>query len=103
GPNARAQVFSNETGRTYWVLAQAPSAVLSPGVPIGDSAELRQYQYFRKTSADATLQLVVSDAFLEAIDANGGLPTSLECPSGGPPTNLVKIPRTKFAVACLLY
>jgi hypothetical protein len=41
---------------------------------------LIQYQYFRKTAANARLQLAVTDTFLEAIDANPGPPTALECP-----------------------
>ena len=80
GPNAKADVFSTNTGATYWVSAQAPSAVLGAGATIGNSAQLSQYQYFRKTTADATLHLVVSKAFMEAIDENGGVPTELECP-----------------------
>jgi hypothetical protein len=43
GPNAKAEVFSNDTGRTYWVSAQAPSASLGHGAAIGDSVELLQY------------------------------------------------------------
>ena len=41
GPNAQAEVFSNDTGDTYWVSAQAPSAVLGQGAPVGNSAQLR--------------------------------------------------------------
>jgi uncharacterized delta-60 repeat protein len=80
GPTAKAEVFSNQTGKTYWVSAQAPSAVLAPGNAIGNSAELLQYQVFRKKDADASLQVVVTEAFLEGVDGNPGLPTELECP-----------------------
>ena len=80
GPNAITRVLSNDTGRSYWVVAQAPSSVLAQGAPIGNSAELLQYQYFRKTDANARLQLVVTQAFFEGIDGNGGDPTALECP-----------------------
>jgi hypothetical protein len=80
GPSAKGEVFSNEGGATYWVSAQAPSAVLGPGVTIGNRTELTQYQHFKKTDAKATLTVVVTKAFMEAIDENGGAPTALECP-----------------------
>jgi uncharacterized delta-60 repeat protein len=80
--DALGQVFSNETGETYWVLAQGPSATLNPGVTIGTSTELTQFQLFRKADSNATLRLVVSDAFLQTIDGNGGIPDDRECPWG---------------------
>jgi len=35
GPKAKAEVFSSNTGATYWVSAQAPSAALGTGAAIG--------------------------------------------------------------------
>lgn len=76
GPDAVADVYSNESGKTYWVSSQAPSS--SEGL-IGDSANLLQVQYFKKTTADAKLTVTVSKTFLEAIDGNPGFPTAAEC------------------------
>ncbi|HKE17027.1 MAG TPA: Calx-beta domain-containing protein, partial [Kofleriaceae bacterium] len=78
--DAEGEVFSNDTGATYWVSAQAPSSALGQGAPIGSTAALTQYQVFRKTAADASLEIVLSKVYLDSIDANGGLPTALECP-----------------------
>jgi uncharacterized delta-60 repeat protein len=97
GPDAKAEVFSNETGFTYWVSTQAPSTVLAPGAVIGSSASLIQFQYFRKTKPDATLRVVVSKALLEAIDENGGVPTRLECPWHRPGGNFFDCLRTMWA------
>ena len=80
GPRAQGEVFSNETGQTYWVSTQAPNGNLVSGVPIGSSSELQQFQVYHKRDSNATLQLVISKAFLEGIDGNPGDPTTLECP-----------------------
>ncbi|HEY7056794.1 MAG TPA: Calx-beta domain-containing protein [Vicinamibacterales bacterium] len=79
-PRATAEVFSNDTGRTYWVGAVAPSAVVPSGDPIGNAAVLTQIQYFTKTDPNARLELIVSRTSFEAIDSNPGEPTATECP-----------------------
>ncbi len=61
--------------------------VLGPGVQIGSGAQLTQYQFFVKTDPNASLTVVVTQAFLEAIDENGGFPTALECPWHRPGSN----------------
>jgi uncharacterized delta-60 repeat protein len=78
GPEAKAEVFSSETGETYWVGAQAPT---DSGPSIGGAAQLVQIQSFRKTSEDASLQYVVSETILEMLDDNGTVPTLDECPA----------------------
>ena len=79
-PEANAEVFSSDTGSTYWVWAEAPMGLVEKEQAIGNSADLIQYQYFRKKDAGARLQIVVSKVFLDGIDGNPGLPTALECP-----------------------
>jgi uncharacterized delta-60 repeat protein len=97
GPNAEARVFANETGRTYWVSAEAPRGLVSEGDTIGNAASLLQYQYFRKTAADARLSVVISEVTMEALDGNPGLPTALECPWHVPGTSYVDCRRTMWA------
>ena len=76
---ARGEVFSDAAGRTYGVSAQAPFSDSQSGGTIGSSSELLQFQLFRKTAPDAALRVIVTSAFLEAIDGNPGFPTAREC------------------------
>ena len=78
-PNATGEVFSNDDGSTYWAATAAPAGSLTTST-IGNVVQLRQEQWYRKTANNATLTLVLSKAFLEAIDANNGLPLPAECP-----------------------
>jgi len=77
---ATLEVSSSENGRTYSVTAVAPSAGIRGDRLIGDAVHLIQVQYFRKLTTDASLKLVVSKVFLEAIDGDASLPTSEDCP-----------------------
>jgi uncharacterized delta-60 repeat protein len=87
GPNAEAQVYSTSNGGTYWVSAEAPSGSLFTNEPIGNTSELRQYQYFTKTAANAQLSLKVTEVTLEGIDDNGVIPNDAECPWREPGTS----------------
>ena len=78
--SARPEVFSNDTGLTYWVSSVAPSAGIRRDDVIGDAAHLQQIQIFRKVSNDASLKLVVSKVILEAIDSNASFLTHEDCP-----------------------
>src|SRR5690606_16225146 len=81
GPNAITEVYSNETGHTYWAYAQAPYTLLSDtGSVYGTGTELNHFLWFHKDSDDATLEFVVSGVLLETIDDNPIQPTELECP-----------------------
>lgn len=81
GPNALGEVFSDETGFTYWASTQMPhEQYLDPASTIATSTELEQVQWFRKDSDDAFLEFVISGVLLELIDANPWLPMPEECP-----------------------
>ena len=67
---ARERIFSNDTGRTYWVSAVAPHASDDNQHAIGASAVLSQYQWWRKLEENATLQYTLTAIVLEAKSAN---------------------------------
>lgn len=98
GPNATTEVFSNETGHTYWVSAESPRANGTHPDVVGSSAELVQSQWFRKVEAGATLKLHVTAASLEGLDTNGA-PTQKDCPWLTPETHLLDCRRTLSATA----
>ena len=66
----RLDVFSSVEGVTFWASAE----------DVGD-AGLTQTQAFIKTAPNATLQFVITDASLQAVDFNRS-PTANECPRG---------------------
>ena len=86
-PRGRARGFINSTasGKSYDVLAQAPAtAPGQAGSPDGGGAHLDQFQAYEKESDAASLQITITKAVLDAIDANHGLlpsecPPNLEC------------------------
>lgn len=89
GPQAAAHVYSDRPGATYWVAAQAPTGLteLEDSSVIGSASELRQVWRFRKDTADASLQIVITQVTLEAMDYNSAAPDHEECPwytTGGP-------------------
>jgi len=67
---ARERIFSNNTGRTYWVSAVAPHASDDNQHAIGASAVLSQYQWWKKLEENATLQYTLTAIVLEAKSAN---------------------------------
>jgi uncharacterized delta-60 repeat protein len=70
---ARGEVFSNETGHTYWVSTQTPTAQLTDtGAVIGTEALLQQHHRFRKTEPNAWLEFEITGLTLEAMDDNAG-------------------------------
>src|SRR5262249_5365184 len=81
--SATLEVFSSDTGLTYWVSSVAPSAAIRRDDVIGDAAHLEQIQIFRKDTDAASLKLVVNKVLLEAIDADAAKPTLEECPWQG--------------------
>jgi uncharacterized delta-60 repeat protein len=77
---AWVEAYSNETGMTYWVGAQAPITQPGSGGAIGGRSKLDQTQYFQKKADDATLRYVVSDLWIELIDGNNANLEPGECP-----------------------
>jgi uncharacterized delta-60 repeat protein len=69
--DAEVQVYSNESGETYWAESEAPIGTAALGEPNGSEAKLFQRQYYRKESADASLRFVVSQVRIHAWDSNG--------------------------------
>ena len=68
---ANGEVFSNATGKTYWVLAQAPfGSINNPDSQIGSLVRFEQAQSFTKLEEGATLELVITKTLLEAINFN---------------------------------
>ena len=79
---ASGSIFSTASGKSYGVLAQAPSANPSqPGATSGGGAHLDQFQAYEKRSDKASLRMTITKAVVDAIDANHALLPS-ECPSG---------------------
>jgi uncharacterized delta-60 repeat protein len=65
--DARAYVYGNDTGSTYWLGANTPARGL-PTDPTGGAIELHQTQYYRKRDVDASLNLTLSRAWTRAYD-----------------------------------
>lgn len=84
---ASGEIFSDTSGHTYWVEAEAPIADNIADDPerriVGAIAHLIQKQSYRKNSDTATLQLVITDAHIELFDANGTSASSA-CLDGRP-------------------
>jgi uncharacterized delta-60 repeat protein len=82
-PNlAMGEVYSDPDGLEFSVYAEAPSGVPTiSGFRSGGEVTLEQSQSYVKRSPNATLQLELSQAFLQARDHNGR-PLSIECPPG---------------------
>jgi hypothetical protein len=80
-PHAVPEAHATALGDVYWVAAQAPVGDLqTPSSAIGSSAYLDQVQTYRKTTDTGSLDLVISQATLEAIDSNPFQDSHLECP-----------------------
>jgi len=73
---AEAEIYSSSDGKTYWTWAEGPHG--EDGL-IGASSGLTQTQTYMKLMPDAKLQLVISSAFIEALDFNGDIIRSREC------------------------
>jgi uncharacterized delta-60 repeat protein len=81
---AYESVYSNETGRTYWVQAVAPHASDDNGQAVGAIVQLDQFHYWKKNAANATLEYVLSKVVVEAKSANVRDP--LDCQVSPTPT-----------------
>lgn len=80
-PHAVPEAHATALGDVYWVAAQAPVGDLqTPSSAIGSTAYLDQVQTYRKTTDTGSLDLVISQATLEAIDSNPRFGNELECP-----------------------
>lgn len=71
-PLASGEVFSNASGHTYWVEAEAPVRSSWPAdranTVIGANAHLIQKQSYRKNDDSATLELTISNASVYLLD-----------------------------------
>jgi hypothetical protein len=80
---ATAKIFSNETGRTWWLSLESQAMARSPrGPEAGSLIEFEQLHGFQKTQEQATLRLVFTKAFIDALDHNGAL-MQTECITAG--------------------
>ncbi len=78
---ASGEAYSNATGNTYWVEAEAPIGDVSrPTDTVGSETYLNQMQFFRKNEAGAALRFRITQAWIGAIDRNGPMPIFNECP-----------------------
>jgi uncharacterized delta-60 repeat protein len=76
----QAGVFSKPGGMTFGAYADAPGlSQLNGDDAVGSQSVLVQKQAFRKIAADATLEFVVSFAWIDLIDDNPEPPTQTEC------------------------
>ena len=76
---AIGEVYSSDTGDTFSAYAEAPSG--DPNIPdfrSGGLTYLRQYQSFVKRSPTASMQVVLTQAFMSISDHNGR-PLAIEC------------------------
>lgn len=79
---ADGRISVNESGTVYFAYAQAPVGNIAAAIaePIGSVTILRKSQTYRKMSAGGKLELVITRAAVQAIDANGKEVSQLECP-----------------------
>jgi len=78
---AQTILFSNETGKTFWIGAQSPSpwGLMSPDSTVGSRVLLNQGWTFRKDAPDATYSLVISQILLELMDGNATAALPEQC------------------------
>lgn len=67
---AYSKAYSDDTGRSYWVSTVAPRATPANEQAFGSESNLTEWHYWKKTAPDATLQYVVSFAYVEGTSAN---------------------------------
>ena len=69
---ADVSVFLNESGKTYWVDAEAPIGDLNEPASsrFGGKSTLLMIQAFRKAAADATLSATITETGVEVADYN---------------------------------
>jgi hypothetical protein len=76
---AAMEAFSSASGVTFWVSADAPLVGNAPENPVATIATLHQWQSFIKHADNATLELIVTEAKMEALDLNGVVLSPFEC------------------------
>jgi uncharacterized delta-60 repeat protein len=80
-PEATMQVFSNESGATFWASAQAPLVrSAGPAANTGLSQIAQTFTFRRKPGAPASLRFVLTKGVLETIDSGGAGPGLGSCP-----------------------
>lgn len=93
-PFADGEVFSSPDGTTYWVQAESPTGDLLAQDPdrtfLGSRSALLMGQSYRKNSANATMELVITQANLRVIDFNGSGPQLAGCPWSGAAENTLE-------------
>lgn len=68
---ADVEVYSSQSGATYWVEAEAPIADFSDAAAkAGSKSNLEQWHFFRKNALDSSLTLVISELAIELDDFN---------------------------------
>jgi uncharacterized delta-60 repeat protein len=83
---AQGEIYSSETGKTFWVRSEAPSGRLGTTDNIGTRTRLEQGQVFRKRADGATLELVITEVLVELLDQNVQPLSIDECPWQDQPT-----------------
>lgn len=83
---AQGEIFSSETGKTFWVLAEAAKGNLGTTQNIGTRTRLEQGQTFRKKADGARLELVITEVLLELLDQNPQPLSIDDCPWINQPT-----------------
>lgn len=83
---AQGEIYSSETGKTFWVRAEAPNGRLGTTDNIGTRTRLEQGQTFRKKADGATLELVISEVLVELLDQNPQPLSIDDCPWIDQPT-----------------
>ena len=78
---AEGEVNASSNGRTFEVYAQSPN-LAEPGHAIGGTSHLDHVQSYEKQIDQASIDLQISGAFINAVDANGGNLLPTECPNG---------------------
>ena len=84
-PGAGAEVFSNETGETYWVATAAPHKALNSRHATGTAMVLYQESRYVIDSDNPSLTFNLTHAALWTIDGDTRVPTAEECRQNGPP------------------
>jgi uncharacterized delta-60 repeat protein len=79
-PEAVVQVFSNESGKTFYSGAQAPRPAIGDSINTGTSDLIQTFTFKRPKGAVPSLKFVLSSAFLETFDGGGAAPSLALCP-----------------------
>jgi uncharacterized delta-60 repeat protein len=67
---ANGHVYSSANGKSYSVLAEAPTGGVGSSNPVGSKTSLKQFQSFVKLTEAASLSFTLTDVRLEVADFN---------------------------------